>query len=426
MASQKIPGRVSRCQRRSGTGGTGLLLALLSVLLVSLSGCGLSDGGSSGKHIGAWQAIQMLDTQHGWASTYLAILRTSDGGAHWQDVTPWQKRSPWGHSATFLTPQIAWVVQQGNKDDKTPAQVFRTADGGETWQHADLPDSVSTFTPTSSPYQGNRSDVAVSNVSAIDAQHAWVLSTRTYTPSHDPDNIQITYTHVLQTSDGGATWSVLVSRLPGLPSEQNSTSPSVPGINWAALVNSTTGWLNGPTPETLLVTQDDGQTWHQRTLPALLRATAVASESVTQLSAPILLSAHDAILPAVTYGRAGNNAYYFYVTRDGGATWTVTPALTLLGFPEADYLDVTHWSLLTESAVLYQTADGGQHWTTSHPKTDFRRILDVHFLTNSTGWAIGDNTPANGPFMGDSDTVTSPIKTSDGGKTWKTVTYTVE
>ncbi len=216
--ARRTPGRVSGCQRRTGVG---LLLALVALLfgflLVTRGGGALGQGGSSGKPIGAWQTIHMLDPQHGWASTYLAILRTSDGGAHWHDVTPWQERSPWGHGATFLTPLIAWVVQQGNKDDKTPAQVFRTADGGKTWQQADLPDSVSTFTPTSSPYQGDRSDVAVSDVSALDAQRAWVLSTRTFTPSHDPDNFQITYTHVLQTSDGGTTWSVLVPQLPGLP-----------------------------------------------------------------------------------------------------------------------------------------------------------------------------------------------------------------
>src|SRR5271166_651405 len=115
MDARGIPGWTSRCQRRAGVGL--LLLLLICTLLVSLGGC--APGGSSGKHIGMWQAIHMFDAQHGWASTYLAILITSDGGVHWQDVTPWQTLSPWGHSATFLTPLIAWVVQWGNKDTKT-------------------------------------------------------------------------------------------------------------------------------------------------------------------------------------------------------------------------------------------------------------------------------------------------------------------
>src|SRR5438270_13696375 len=35
------------------------------------------------------QAIRMVDTSKGWAlTTKNAVLKTSDGGHHWQDVTP--------------------------------------------------------------------------------------------------------------------------------------------------------------------------------------------------------------------------------------------------------------------------------------------------------------------------------------------------
>src|SRR5262245_58214737 len=93
MDAQGIPGRTPRCQRLAGAG---LLYSLLiCVVLGSLGGCTrVGAGGSSGKHIGMWQALRMFDAQHGWASTYRAILVTSDGGAHWQDVTPWQTLSP--------------------------------------------------------------------------------------------------------------------------------------------------------------------------------------------------------------------------------------------------------------------------------------------------------------------------------------------
>ncbi len=419
MDAQGFSGIEAHSRKRAGIGL--LMPLLLSVLLAILGACAPGAGGGSGKHIGAWLSIRMVDAQHGWASTYLAILRTSDGGAHWQDVTPWQKLSPWGHSATFLTASIAWVVQQGNKDDKTPAQVFRTADGGQTWQHSDLPDTVSAFTPTSSPYQGNRTDVSVSSVSASDAQHAWVVSTRIFTPSHNSDNIQITYTHVLQTSDGGKTWSVL---LQGLPGTQSSTSPSAPRIGWAVLVNATTGWLNGPTPSTLLVTQDGGATWQQHALPPLPIKDPTGG-AATQLLVPTFLSAQQGILSTLTYGRNGNNQYTCYVTRDGGTTWTVTPPLTLQWFPATDYRDATHWSFLTDTSILYKTVDGGQHWTTSQLKTAFQRIEQVQFLSSTIGWAIGNNIPANGSFMGDSDTVTAPVKTTDGGKTWTALSYNV-
>ena len=411
MNARGIPGWTPRCQRRAGAGLRFSLL--ICILLVSLSGC--APGGSSGKHIGMWQALRMVDAQHGWASTYLAILRTSDGGAHWQDVTPWQTLSPGGHSATFLTPLLAWVVQRGNRDTKMPAQVFRTADGGKTWQHGDLPDSVSTL-------QGGRSDVGISDVSAVDAQHAWVVATRIFTPSHGLDTIQITYTHVLQTSDGGKTWSVLEPGLPGVP---HSTSPSAPRIFWAALVNATTGWLNGPTLTTLLVTRDAGHTWQQRALPVLQTKIPPNDAATAQLAAPTFLSAQNAILP-VTALSGGHFTLSWYVTQDDGTTWTVTPALTLPQYSGFDYLDMTHWSVLdTTNTTLYKTADGGQHWATSQPKADFQRIVGMQFLSATTGWAIGYNIPANVSSMNDSDTVSSPLKTSDGGQTWQAVNYVV-
>ncbi|MGO8949609.1 MAG: hypothetical protein ACLQUY_18555 [Ktedonobacterales bacterium] len=417
MVARGIPGWTPRCEQRAGAA---LFLPLLiCILLMSLGGCAL--GGSSGKHIGMWQSIRIFDAQHSWASTYLAILVTSDGGAHWQDVTPWQTLSPRGHSATFLTPLIAWVIQWGDSDTKTPAQVYSTADGGKTWQHGDLPDSVSTFTPISSPYQGNRSDVGISSGYAVDAQHAWVVTTRIFTPLYNPDNIQITYTHLLQTSDGGKTWSVLAPGLPGVPP---STSPSAPRIFWATLVSATTGWLNGPTLTTLLVTHDDGHTWQQRALPALQTKTPI-DDATAQPAAPTFLSAQNAILP-ITALSGADYTLSCYVTRDDGTTWTVTPTLTLPEYPEVDFLDVTHWSVLvTTNTTLYKTADGGQHWAISQPMTDFERIQGMQFLSGTTGWAIGFNIPADHSSMSDSDTVSSPIKTSDGGKTWQTVTYYV-
>ena len=90
---------------------------------------------------------------------------------------------------------------------------------------------------------------------------------------------------------------------------------------------------------------------------------------------------------------------------------------------------MTHWSVLVSTkntnTTLYKTADGGQHWAISQPEADFQRLQDVQFLSGPTGWAIGFNIPADVSTMSDSDTVSSPVKTSDGGRTWQAVTYDV-
>lgn len=56
----------------------------------------------------------------------------------------------------------------------------------------------------------------------------------------------------------------------------------------------------------------------------------------------------------------------------------------------------------------------------------YQRLGSVDFLTSTTGWAIGDNANLKGAFAGDSDTVTAPLFTSDGGKTWAAVVHTVD
>jgi len=34
------------------------------------------------------KGIRMLDTSNGWALSAQSVLKTTDGGVHWQDMTP--------------------------------------------------------------------------------------------------------------------------------------------------------------------------------------------------------------------------------------------------------------------------------------------------------------------------------------------------
>ena len=189
-------------------------------------------------------------------------------------------------------------------------------------------------------------------------------------------------------------------------------------------------WGNKDTkrPAQVFSTADGGKTWQQRALPELQTKIPSIAVATTQSAAPTFLSAQNAILP-VTALSGADYTLSCYATHDSGATWTDTPALTLPQNPEVDFLDVTHWSVLvitnTTNTTLYKTADGGQHWVISQPKANFQRIQDMEFVSGITGWAIGLNIPADHSSMSDSDTVSAPVKISDGGKTWQAVTYDV-
>jgi len=56
----------------------------------------------------------MQDKTHGWTLAVDSVLKTSDGGLHWQDVTPstsavTQKKVMW-LVGTFINQNVGWVV----------------------------------------------------------------------------------------------------------------------------------------------------------------------------------------------------------------------------------------------------------------------------------------------------------------------------
>jgi photosystem II stability/assembly factor-like uncharacterized protein len=65
--------------------------------------------------------------------------------------------------------------------------------------------------------------------------------------------------------------------------------------------------------------------------------------------------------------------------------------------------------------ALYSTSDGGQHWTKLSPGANFKRVTSLSFVSTTTGWGIG----------GQSDTSSFLLKTTDGGKTWTLIPFSI-
>ncbi len=396
--------------------GTVILMVLLvGAALLSVRACTQAGGIQQGKHTGAWYDIHMIDANNGWASTYRSILHTTDGGAHWQDVTPWHTFGRWGHSGTFVSASVAWVVQQGDKDNKSSAQAFATSDGGKTWHTADLPDTISKFTITTGT-NVERLDVSVSKIFAYDGQHGLVIATEVYTPAHNSDDQTTEFVHVLQTDDGGQRWHLLLDHLPD--ANPSSTNPFGIGT-WATFLDKQTGWIAGiSTP--VYVTHDGGQSWQPQVLPPL---PASHFNGGVAYEAPQFFDARNGILPIKLYTNV-QSAYGAYITTDGGATWAAPSLLTITGFPVISYLDQQRWFMMTDDK-LYKTSDGGQRWTTTPIHTGYLHVTGVDFLSDTVGWIIGNNTSQNSGFTGDSDTITALLKTTDGGATWHVISHSV-
>src|SRR2546427_2025768 len=119
-----------------------LLIALLvGSLLLVLSLVRRSSEGTPGNTLhpsklaggsGSLISLHMIDLTTGWALSEHAVLRTTDEGLQWKNVTPPHTVLTRESMVAFLTASLAWVATP--QANGTTTQVLGTTDGGQTWQ----------------------------------------------------------------------------------------------------------------------------------------------------------------------------------------------------------------------------------------------------------------------------------------------------
>jgi len=343
---------------------------------------------------------KMVSPTTGWAFTGDRLVRTTDGGVQWVDVSPpsLPDRVPVDTSAYFLDARHAWITETTGGSGFSLVS-FRTSDGGRTWQQG---------ARVGAPGAGG--DGVSPQLYFIDALHGWLLLRGESTAGQPSPTLY-------SSSDGGLRWT-LTSSNPGSPLGCTA---------WQmAFASASTGWLTTTCPSTqvepsLLMTQDGGITWHVQPLP-LTTSKVICPCS---LDPPVFFNHARGIL--VVHGSPGA----LLVTSDGGSSWT---ARSLPGDDqmEVDFADADHgWAIagpsaqlvknpfsLTEPAValpLYHTADGGVTWVPV--RTDLLlqsqdgRIDSLSFVDQKNGFA--SRVTSLGPSQ--------LLKTTDGGITWTVV-----
>ena len=387
-------------QRRLGVLAAVLLTALLvGSLLFVLNLARRSSEGTPGNTShpsklaggsGSLISLHMIDLTTGWALSEHAVLSTTDGGLQWKNVTPPNIQLTRESIADFLTASLAWVATP--QTNGTTAQVLRTTDGGQTWQQSTI---QATF---------------LKQITFIDSQHGWILSS--WSATGGPAEA----VSVFHTSDSGKTWSNVANALPA------STDTPPPGHlpfggrkSGIHFLNSSTGWITGTAVVNdlvlLYVSQDGGSTWYQQSLSL---PSGVPSAQLSLLS-PTFFSATDGILPIIFSDLITGRgiATDILVTHDGGTTWKSTmPLPAAVG--TIDFVDMQQgW--VTDGMVLYSTSDGGQHWAKLSPGANFNQVTDLSFVSSTTGWAI----------VGQSSNSSYLLKTTDGGKTWTPIPFSI-
>ncbi len=339
-------------------------------------------------------ALRMIDASTGWALTQPNlyseggyILRTSDGGQHWKNVSPPYSSGQQyddGEATAFLTSTIAWVVTARHR-------VYHTADGGQSWQERQL----------SPPIQGSKATY----ITFINPENGWLVFTASATNGEE-----IT---IFRTTDGGNTWTAI--------SSTGTSTTQLPNgaYDWTVgFLDATTGWAssgysNLTSPAWFYMTHDGGVSWHHQSLPLPTSETAAR----LWILAPTFLTATDGLLPVLFYATSNDEGIDIYVTHNGGTSWNSTApqytsvpqsngaaqTLAEISLPDMN----TAWVIGNNGTSLSTTQDGGQHWQTVSVPAQ-RGVQAISFLSHLAGWML---------VRPDFDT-SSLYKTTDGGRSW--------
>jgi len=338
-------------------------------------------------------SIHMMTSLDGWATERQTgrLLRTTDGGLQWQDVSVPGVPLAADDTTYFLDATHAWVVVaplvSANGPATTTVTVYRTADGGQTWDSG-TPITVAGGGPGAFDF--------------VDSEHGWLMVSLGAAAGSEAIEIW-------RTIDGGMNWeeASLTSGFPDL-----STPGSLPfgcDKSGVGFINPSDGWATGHCPGGNMffyATHDGGQAWEWQALPAPPGYPAgLATSCMCAIPAPIIISPSEAFVAVGVYEEV--QSWFLYATRDGGAVWTPT-ALPVSQPPNGagpDFINADDgW--VTDGATLYVTHDGGQTWSqvAPFPTTDVRGGLN--FVNTNDGWFAGEQ---------------ALYVTHDGGQTWSPI-----
>jgi len=214
------------------------------------------------------------------------VLKTENGGETWvrQNAGPPLERNSISlQGLCVVNPQIAWMAAEYGPQNENHGMVWRTVDGGLTWDQKVTTQSSNDQLPPDLPYL---------SVAAISADEAWVVSGHNNTQGSS----------IYYTSDGGNTWTLqakdLVTQFNDLNDiriadgvlwiagdsstvfrsangggtwEEFSTPSAGYNLGIAAL-DGTTAWAvssgQGFEEGSIVLTSDSGKTWGEQAYPA--------------------------------------------------------------------------------------------------------------------------------------------------------------
>ena len=300
--------------------------------------------------------ITLINNRTGWALTKNGqILRTTNGGATWADVSisqpPLTVQVPATISTCFFDGQTAFVATNAGTDNQPQIVVYRTSDKGSTW------DSTNIVTKL----DWEKGDIGGVKISFADVSTGYLMITGT------PGAGQMAKS-LYRTTDGGKTFSFI---------------RDITGMTDAAgTMNGVAGYPTGmtfSTPETGFVTcsysaytfvlmfktTDGGTTWKLWSLPvpAAYENLSPSNDYYADAYPPVFFGEQKKNgVVMLDFVQDGKHVMQSYRTTDGGGTWTLGPASNNPDVRTYSFIDATTGWGLDGQGKIFTTTDGGAIW----------------------------------------------------------------
>lgn len=331
----------------------------------------LSSGSTSGTVARLVETLTYVTPEVAWAVVpsrpYWSVVRSTDGGQHWVDVTPTGDGTNGGVELTVLSATDAIVSYRAYQYSRDSAFAI-TKDGGHEWTAAILPNAVSSGPD---PLAEGR-----------DGEIWAVLGSG----------------EVVSSTDGGGRWSVAV--LP--PSPKGSCVPTSVGFT-----SSLVGWVSGQCHGAAVLWQTDnaGASWQQQVLHAGYRPSTTIVVGLPRVDATGLFT-------TVSSTTAGGGS--LAVFSDSGRGWASTPSVSLpAGRLITSFTNSSGgWvvdapSGATTLALAYLTSNGGVNWSLRSLPMLASEVTASDVVTDKTIWILSQTSKGAEVWS-----------TTDGGRSW--------
>ncbi|MEW1924801.1 oxidoreductase [Streptomyces sp. NPDC088360] len=312
-------------------------------------GWDLKDSGTDAR----FRGLAAVSRNTAWvAGAKGTVLRTSDGGDSWRDVSPPGAGELEFRDIEAFDGRRAVVLAIGEGE---ASRVFRTADGGATWTES---------------FRNTDPKAFYDCMTFFDRRHGLAMS--------DPVNGKY---RILSTADGGRSWKVLPDK--GMPAAQEGESGFAASGQCLVSSGPRDVWLatGGAARARVLHSADRGRTWSATDAPI------PAGDPARGVFGLAFRDRTHGIAVGGDYRAGQPSPKAAATTGDGGRSWTTSAA------PPPAYRSGVAWlpgsrrgALAVGPTGTDVTADGGRSWRT----IDTGSYDTVDCTRDRACWASGE------------------------------------